>query len=163
IWKKHRQIASKIFTIRSLKDHMFKCFMATTDEFLLKIAELSGDDNDSDLKSVNVNDMFARLTLEAFTFIAFGVKLDCIAKAPQVLEFPKAFDGAFASLAYRILDPFYLVKKWLNIGKEKQLKQHIKIVNDFAYDIIQKRTQVLNCFVYVFLVIPLCTLNFFLT
>ncbi|ETO31038.1 electron carrier protein, partial [Reticulomyxa filosa] len=142
---KHRQIASKIFTVRSLKDHMFKCFMATTDEFLLKMEELRCDEA-SELRSVNISDMFARLTLEAFTYIAFGVKVDCIATAPKVLEFPQAFDGAFACLAYRLLDPFYLVKKWLNVGKEKELKKHIQIVNDFAYNIIQKRTQVRSLF-----------------
>ena len=40
IWKRHRNSASRIFTIRSLKDLMCGVFCDTTDRFLIKLNEL---------------------------------------------------------------------------------------------------------------------------
>eukprot|EP01083_Nonionella_stella_P205595 748560_1 len=62
LWKHHRSTASKMFTLRSLKDYMFEIFNDSTDAFLDKITEL----NDRG-EYINIYDMFHRLTLEAFT------------------------------------------------------------------------------------------------
>ena len=212
IWKSHRAIASRIFSVRALKYHMFECFMETTDTFMNKLEELSkmtipkdsGDDSDGDSdgddeskymkgncmhfntsngdrvfmsnidsdndssgmldkcqnvfenlanipklgESRNVNDfgnrinlfdMFNRLTLEAFTYIAFGVKLGCIEKAPENLEFATSFDRAFVIIIRRFLNPFWKILKTLNVGVESELNKHINVVNKFVNDVIQKR------------------------
>ncbi|ETO14621.1 oxygen binding protein, partial [Reticulomyxa filosa] len=142
IWKKHRAIASRIFTMRSLKDHMFECFLNTSDDFMAKLSELTGEaksSDEKDLQSINISDMFARLTLEAFTFIAFGVNVECIKKAPEILEFPKSFDAAFVICTRRWLDPLYKVKRALNIAEERELNHHVSVVNKFVDDIITQR------------------------
>ncbi|ETO06289.1 hypothetical protein RFI_31104 [Reticulomyxa filosa] len=135
IWRKHRKIASQIFTMRSLKGHMFECFINTTKDFMEKISEMTNKGN----KAIDISDMFGRLTLEAFTFMAFGAEVPCIRKAPEVLEFPKAFDAAFVICSRRWLNPLFKLESWLNIGKEKELKQHVKVVNKFVSDVIAQR------------------------
>ena len=65
--------------------------------------------------------------------------MECISKAPEILEFPKAFDAAFSIQAYRFLDPLWKVKRALNLGSEYRLKQHIAVVNEFVYNVIRNR------------------------
>ncbi len=51
-----------MFTQRSLRDYMSDVFMKTTEVFVKKLDELSVNED-----SVDLYDMFNRLTLEAFT------------------------------------------------------------------------------------------------
>ena len=89
-WKKHRSIASHMFTVRSLRDYMFRVFEETTDELLAKF-----DDIDTGDHVVDFYDMFNRLTFEAFTKVAFGVDAGCISSAPKLAEFGFRFDRVF--------------------------------------------------------------------
>ncbi len=71
---------------------MFANFIKTTEQFMDKIDQFVQADPK---KGINMFDMFNRLTLEAFTFIAFGAKLDAISAAPKKLRFATAFDRTF--------------------------------------------------------------------
>ena len=62
IWKKHRSIASKMFTIRLLRNYMFNVFNNTTNIFLNKL-EIFKNNN----IKIDLYNMYGRLTLEAFT------------------------------------------------------------------------------------------------
>eukprot|EP00486_Rosalina_sp_Unknown_P005666 CAMPEP_0201569502 /NCGR_PEP_ID=MMETSP0190_2-20130828/11206_1 /ASSEMBLY_ACC=CAM_ASM_000263 /TAXON_ID=37353 /ORGANISM="Rosalina sp." /LENGTH=483 /DNA_ID=CAMNT_0047991875 /DNA_START=26 /DNA_END=1474 /DNA_ORIENTATION=+ len=136
IWKKHRAIASRMFTVRSLRDYMFKVFIETTDLFIQKCEEIFEKDGE-----VDIYDMYNRLTLEAFTQVAFGVPLGTIACAPQEVQFSKSFDEGFQICTKRFFDVTWPVQKLLNIGREKTLKKHLKIINEFAKDIIHKKKE----------------------
>lgn len=71
-WKKQRNIASHMFTVRALKDCMFETFDSTMDRLLEKFEELKQTQS-----SINMYDMWNRLTFEAFTKIAFGMVSFC--------------------------------------------------------------------------------------
>eukprot|EP00483_Globobulimina_turgida_P005160 UN05170 len=73
-WKKHRAVASHMFTVRALRDYMFKVFNTTTDDLLSKFDEIKKRNE----HKVNFYDMWNRLTFEAFTKIAFGVDVGVI-------------------------------------------------------------------------------------
>lgn len=136
IWKKHRAIASRMFTVRSLRDYMFKVFIETTDLFIKKCEEIYAKDGE-----VDIYDMYNRLTLEAFTQVAFGVPLGTISCAPKEVQFSKSFDEGFQICTKRFFDVTWPIQKLLNIGREKTLKKHLKIINEFAKDIIHKKKQ----------------------
>ena len=136
IWKKHRAIASRMFTVRSLRDYMFEVFVDTTDIFIKKCEEIQKKNG-----YVDIYDMYHRLTLEAFTQVAFGVPLGTIKCAPQEVKFSTSFDEGFKICTKRFFDVTWPIQKLLNIGREKELKAHCTIINDFAKDIIHKKKQ----------------------
>jgi len=134
IWKKHRAIASRMFTVRSLRDYMFEVFIDTTNLFIKKCEEIQQTNG-----YVDIYDMFNRLTLEAFTQVAFGVPLGTIECAPKEVVFSTSFDEGFQICTKRFFDVTWPIQKLLNIGREKELKKHLKIINEFAKDIIQQK------------------------
>mmetsp|Transcript_20084 Transcript_20084/g.31897 ORF Transcript_20084/g.31897 Transcript_20084/m.31897 type:complete len:574 (-) Transcript_20084:157-1878(-) len=133
MWKKHRSIASRMFTVRSLRDYMFEVFVETTDRWIQKCEEIQKENG-----YVDMYDMYNRLTLEAFTQVAFGVRLGTIECAPKEVEFSRAFDDAFHVITKRFFDVTWPLQRFLNIGREKALKQHTKVINDFANRIIRE-------------------------
>merc|ERR550539_691060 len=123
-----------MFTVRSLRDYMFEVFNDTTDVFLSKCEEMNSKNG-----YVDIYDMFNRLTLEAFTMVAFGVSLGTISSAPKEVDFSTSFDEGFQICTKRFFDVTWPIQKFLNFGRERKLKGHLKVINEFATDIIQKK------------------------
>ena len=74
-----------------------------------------------------------------FVIVAFGVSLGCISNAPKELKFAQSFDRGFQICTLRFFDSSWIIKKILNIGVEKELKYHLKIIDSFVNDVINKR------------------------
>ena len=51
----------------------------------------------------------------------------------------KAFDESNALTYWRYVDPFWKLKRFLNIGCEATLKRNIKIIDDFVHELINTR------------------------
>ncbi|ONK60660.1 uncharacterized protein A4U43_C08F21160 [Asparagus officinalis] len=87
--------------------------------------------------------------LERFGFdnvcrLAFGVDPGCLSTevAAKGLEFMRVFSEAQNLITARFMGVFgftWKMKKLINIGSEKRLKESIKIVQDFAMNIIKTR------------------------
>eukprot|EP01084_Bolivina_argentea_P138605 243975_1 len=144
VWKKHRAIASHMFTVRSLRDYMFTVFNDTTDELLNKFDQLL-ENNDN---IIDCYDMFNRLTFEAFTKIAFGVDVGAIDTAPQQAEFGFRFDRALALCTNRLFSG--VSWKWkrkyraLLFGLawyENEIDEHIEWIESYVWNIINDRKQ----------------------
>ena len=54
-------------------------------------------------------------------------------------EFMKAFDESNALIYWRYVDPFWRLKRFLNIGCEATLKRNVKIIDDFVHGVIKTR------------------------
>lgn len=54
-------------------------------------------------------------------------------------EFMKAFDESNALIYWRYVDPFWKLKRFLNIGCEATLKRNVKIIDDFVHGVIKTR------------------------
>ena len=136
--QRHRAIASRMFTTRSLRDFMFRNFMETTDKLVVKCEELLNENS-----SIDIYDMFLRLTFEAFTNTAFGIDVNAISSAPNIVPFAKAFDRSLEITGYRFVDaPFmWKTKKFFNIGVERELKKHVALMEAFIKDVISKRKE----------------------
>ena len=73
--------------------------------------------------------------------VAFGVPLGTIASAPKEVKFSTSFDEGFQICTKRFFDVTWPIQKILNIGREKILKGHLKVINEFATDIIRKKKE----------------------
>lgn len=99
-WRIHRKTSSNLFTKSRLKDQMALSFSESADRLVEKCKELSANGN-----SVDMFEMFNRLTLEAFIKIAFGYDMDLIKSAPEVLPFQQAFDHSQHQMMTRTMSP----------------------------------------------------------
>jgi len=137
-WRIHRKTSSNLFTKSRLKDQMALSFSESADRLVEKCEELSAGGN-----SVDMFEMFNRLTLEAFIKIAFGHDMDLIKSAPKVLPFQKAFDHSQHHMMTRTMSPPWIWKlmRFFNILGEAKLKRSVVVLDDFVKMIIsQKQT-----------------------
>ena len=69
-----------------------------------------------------------------------NVELNCLeGLSKDGIAFMKAFDDSNALVFWRNVDPFWKLKRFLNIGSEVALKKKIKIVDDFVHGVIVPR------------------------
>merc|ERR1712096_127261 len=133
-WRKQRKTASRLFTTRRLRDFMFSVFQSTSENLIHKIKELSANGD-----SVNMWDLFNRMTLDAFVESAFGYKMGNIDIAPEVRDFMTAFDESQRILVVRQLDRFWRIKRFLGVGLEASLPKYISTINALVREVIQNR------------------------
>lgn len=83
-----------------------------------------------------------KLTLDSVFKVILGVDLDTISGTNEEgTKFSNAFDEASAITLYRYVDIFWRIKRFLNIGSEAALRNHIKVVDEFVYKIIKSKTE----------------------
>ena len=58
--------------------------------------------------------------------------------------FMKAFDDSNAFIYMRYINPFWKLKRLLNIGSEAALKNNVKIIDDFVHGLINTKRQLLS-------------------
>eukprot|EP01084_Bolivina_argentea_P087254 157609_1 len=135
-WKFHRKVASRMFSMRNLKDYMFDCTINHTKKVIAKIEEQG-----IDMNNINIYDMLGRFTLDAFTDIAFGTTCDSLSSYPSKHPFAEAFDTLIEAMAKRHLIPpsIWKFEKIFNIGNERIIHKNIQIINEFAGQVLDSR------------------------
>lgn len=78
-----------------------------------------------------------RCTLDSIFKVGFGVELNCLeGTSKEGSEFMKAFDESNALVYWRYVDPFWKIKRYLNIGSEASLKNNVKFMDRFVHRLI---------------------------
>lgn len=131
-WRDHRKIASHMFSMRILKSDMFRVFVSQSNAFLSVLEKLD------DGQSIDLGSLFYRFTMDAMCEVSFGLSLGTLT---QDDPFASAFDGVQNVMALRHIDPSWRIARWLNIGKERELKENMKTVNEFCYRVIRERRE----------------------
>lgn len=80
-----------------------------------------------------------RMTLDSICKVGFGVEIGTLAPSLPDNRFAQAFDTANIIVTLRFIDPFWKIKKFLNVGSEAQLDKSIKAIDDFTYSVINRR------------------------
>nr|WAW38270.1 CYP704A234 [Plumbago zeylanica] len=139
-WRRQRKLASFEFSTRVLRDFSSGVFRKNTVRLVAILSALSEKKTDFD-----VLDILKRFSLDSIFEIGFGVELNCLdGSNKQGIEFMKAFDEANALVFYRFVDPFWKIKKALNIGFEATLKRHLGLIHDFARQVIATKRNLLQ-------------------
>jgi len=104
-------------------------FCQSADRLVEKCEEMSRSG-----QTVNMFDMFNRMTLEAFVKIAFGHDLRAIESAPAVMPFMKAFDGIQGHMTNRLMVPVWIWKfmRFFSLGGEGEVKKSVAVLNEFV-------------------------------
>ncbi|CAO3649321.1 unnamed protein product [Cunninghamella echinulata] len=137
IWKYQRKTASHIFNVKNFRDHFTEVFLDhihyITDK-MLDVAATNGT-------TVDFHDIMFRFTLDSFVKLSFGVDLHALSTKGKV-PFASSFDIVQQNAFLRFANPFYKVTEKLGdvlMPWKTTIKQHLKVINDFAYGVIQQR------------------------
>ncbi|KAJ0395805.1 hypothetical protein ATCC90586_012131 [Pythium insidiosum] len=136
-WLRQRKTGSNLFTARSLRDSMSRTIQDLLPVLhrVLNRAATSGD-------AINLSSILQKFTLDAFTRIGFGCEFGCLDAATEH-PFEAAFENAQRILTIRLFTPAFWWKtlRFLNIGVERELKEHIKVIDHTIFDIISRSLQ----------------------
>jgi len=100
---------------------------------------------------LDLQDSFARYTLDSIAEIAFGVTLGAMTSDGQDFQqalasgditgatFGRAFDAAQSAVVWRFFLPFWGIRRFLQVGMEKQLNVAAQVVNTFCHKLITDR------------------------
>lgn len=91
----------------------------------------------SDGEAVDLAKLFNRFTIDTLAEIGFGIELQSLGSKEEH-PFVTALDGAQQIVFLRFLRPPWLWKtpRWLNIGRERSLKQHVQVIDGTIVGII---------------------------
>ncbi|KAL7612032.1 cytochrome P450 704C1 [Lactuca sativa] len=140
-WSHQRKLASLEFSTKVLREFSSVIFKSNTAKLVKKISLLAAAEESMDLQ-----DLLMRSTLDAMFEVGFGFELDTISGSNEAgNRFMEAFDASNGLVYWRFVDLLWKVKRYLNIGSEATLKEKIKIIDNFVYELIRnKREQMKN-------------------
>ena len=140
-WKLQRKLAAHEFSVRSLRDFMTTTFRAHVGKLCEIVDAHAGAPFD-------VQQLFARYTLDSIGQIGFGVEIGCLDDKEGQDEERKAFAAAFDTstnlIGNRFVDPLWKIKRLLARtplarGYEAELRKAIAVVNAWSKKIIAER------------------------
>lgn len=133
-WMHQRKTASHLFSINTLRDAMARTMhsrIPTVHAIFQRAAAAK--------EPLGLIKLFHRFTIGVFAELCFGIELEHL-DATQDHPFAVAVDGAQRISLLRTLRPlwYWKVLRWLDVGREHELKQHLRVINATIYDIISK-------------------------
>ncbi|XVE79283.1 hypothetical protein DITRI_Ditri14bG0045400 [Diplodiscus trichospermus] len=139
-WKFQRKMASLELGSISIRMHAYDIVKSEIQSRLIPLlSSVAGKDHVLDLQ-----DVLRRFSFDNICKFSFGLDPGCLKLSLPVSEFAEAFDLASKLSAQRGLAPsplIWKVKRLLNLGTEKQLKEAIKMVDEFAQEMINQRRE----------------------
>lgn len=135
--KRQRKIASHMFSMRLLRDHAAKSFLDHGYTLLNVLAKYSDSQNN---QYIDMQDYFARYTMDSFADIAFGVNLDSLNSSLQP-EFAFAFDQMQELVIQRKFYPeiVWRMQRFIQNSREAQITMHKKTLHQIVGQIVDQR------------------------
>ncbi|XP_028767390.1 cytochrome P450 94B3-like [Neltuma alba] len=144
LWSEQRKIASHGFSTRSLKDFIVKTLEEEVQKRLIPLLESASITN----QVVDLQEILRRFTFDSVCKVSLGIDPSCLDLSQPLPPLVQAFDSASAISAMRATAPVFLIwklKRALNIGSEKSLKEAIKLVHESVLEIIRnKKKNIVN-------------------
>ncbi|GMF33260.1 unnamed protein product [Phytophthora fragariaefolia] len=140
-WLKQRRAASHLFKAQKLRNVMNTVIKEKTLHLRDALTKCAKEE-----RIVNMKSLIKKFSSDAFTKIAFGVDLNNLLGELDV-ETDQSFDRAVEVMAgclgSRLLSPTWLwkLKRLMNIGEERKLKQAREIVHQMTYQVMSESMQ----------------------
>lgn len=140
LWKVHRKVTSNMFS-KNLLRRTAEVTLSKLDEIaaLFRSRMESNAETSSASTSIDLQDIFFRLTFDTTSYVAFGCEMNSMQAGSQH-PFAKAFDEMQLLITERMLDPLFELKRFLQIGsRERRISVLKRILADEASTIIKTR------------------------
>ncbi|XP_050224269.1 cytochrome P450 CYP94D108-like [Mercurialis annua] len=139
LWKVQRKTASYEFNTKSLRSFVMENVRVEISTKLDPILYRASETN----QVLDLQDIVERFAFDNICKLAFDVDFDCLGSSGNAcLKFMRAFDEATTISSQRFMYtlPFlWKFNKFFLLGSEKTIKTSIKIVHEFADEIIWSR------------------------
>ncbi|KAL3521467.1 hypothetical protein ACH5RR_019616 [Cinchona calisaya] len=139
-WKNQRKASSYEFSTKVLRDFSSGIFKTNASKLARIVSEAVSSN-----QTMDIQDLFMKSALDSVFKVVLGVELDSMCGTNEEgTRFSRCFDEASAITLYRYVDLFWTLKRLLNIGSEAKLKNNIKVIDEFVYKIIRRKTEQLH-------------------
>ncbi|MCD9644407.1 hypothetical protein HAX54_032614 [Datura stramonium] len=136
-WRGQRKLSSHEFSTRVLRNFSSVILKKKVANLAHILSEAANSN-----KTVDIQDLFMKSTLDSIFRVAFGVELDSMCGSnEESKKFSDAIDNANAITAWRYVDILWKIKRALSIGSEAKLRDDIRTVDAFVYKLIQSKTE----------------------
>lgn len=142
-WKFQRQISSHQFNTRSLRKFVETVVDGELAERLVPTLEIAA----IGAAAVDLQDILQRFAFDNICRIAFGYDPAYLLPSLPDVEFAVVFDSALHLISERFNSNFpflWRIKRALGVGKEKQLKEKVGEVREFAKRIMREKKEELR-------------------
>ncbi|KAK9063233.1 hypothetical protein SSX86_017103 [Deinandra increscens subsp. villosa] len=137
IWRHQRKLASLEFSAKVLRDFSTAVFRSNTAKLVKKVSESAVDK-----QVISLQDLLMRSTLDSIFKVGFGFDLDTLSGSDEVSnQFMTAFDDSSCIIFRRYVDLLWRLKRYFNIGSEAALKKNIEVIDNFAYELIERKKE----------------------
>ncbi|CAH8330630.1 unnamed protein product [Eruca vesicaria subsp. sativa] len=140
LWSSQRKLASHEFTMRSLKEFTFEILREEVENRLVPVLSSAADYDGG--RTVDLQEILKRFAFDIVCKVSLGWDPDCLDLTRPVPALVEAFDVAAAISARRATEPVHAVwklKRLLNVGSERRLREAIKTVHVSVSEIIRAK------------------------
>ncbi|XP_076887078.1 cytochrome P450 94C1-like [Bidens hawaiensis] len=140
-WRFQRKLASLELGSLSIRSHALSIVV---DEIQSRLIPLLSNKGDKEEVVLDLQDVFRRFSFDSICKFSFGLDPGSLRPNSPVSELESAFDLSSKLCAERGMAPAPLVwkiKRFLNIGSEKELKGSINVVKRMAGRVIKERRE----------------------
>jgi len=131
-WRNKRKVACHLFSAQYLKEEMILIFHRYIQQALGVLGRHAASNEVFDLQ-----DVYFRFTLDTFGEVTFGEEIGCLSD-PNLKPFAVAFDVVQRAIAARFFSPFWRVKRWLNIGSERELAIALSVLHNYGRGMVAR-------------------------
>lgn len=143
LWRVQRKTASYEFNTRSLRQFVMRSVTVEIETRLVPILSRAAAEEAG--RALDLQDVLERFAFDNICKLAFNVDPGCLAgDGTGEGEFMRAFEDAARVSSERFMYAvplLYRVKRWLNVGSERRLRESIATVHEFAEEIIRSRME----------------------
>ncbi|KAI6696954.1 hypothetical protein NL676_017073 [Syzygium grande] len=143
LWRVQRKTASYEFNTRSLRQFVMRSVTVEIETRLVPILSRAAAEEAG--RALDLQDVLERFAFDNICKLAFNVDPGCLAgDGTGEGEFMRAFEDAARVSSERFMYAvplLYRVKRWLNVGSERLLRESIATVHEFAEEIIRSRME----------------------
>ncbi|KAB1217359.1 Cytochrome P450 94B3 [Morella rubra] len=143
LWSTQRKLASHEFSTKSLREFLVTTLEDEVDHRLMPLLEEAAESN----KIVDLQEILRRFAFDTISKVSLGTDPCCVDLYRPLPPLFKAFDMASEISAMRSMSPvFWLwkIKRALNLGSEKKLKEAIRLVHASVVEIIRNKRRILE-------------------
>ncbi|XP_051113595.1 cytochrome P450 94C1 [Andrographis paniculata] len=138
LWKFQRKMACLELGSNSIRSYAYDVVESEIQTRLVPIMSAAAAAG----RTVDLQDIFRRFSFDSICKFSFGFDPGCLTPTLPVSEFAAAFDAASKLSAERavVTSPVvWKVKRFLNVGSEKNLRRAIRSVHELAERVIRNR------------------------
>nr|CAD1817280.1 unnamed protein product [Ananas comosus var. bracteatus] len=142
-WKRQRKLASHEFNTKTLRNFVVDAVQFEIQYRLLPLLKRAEERDEV----VELQDVLERFAFDNVCKVAFDADPACLREdgfAGANSDFMRAFGEAQFLVGWRFMDALkvtWRIKKVLNVGSERRIKEAISIVHNYASDIIRSRRE----------------------